>query len=156
MQFKKIESGDDVKNVAKTAFGLDFDISGNWGYDKASATNILSLDKVEKEQFEFTLVSMRAHIEMNMTLGEDERYGGINPSEVSRETINIDNNIYDKVNYTILAIKEKPYKKLMKEYKDNYGKSDFDLAKHFNDRNTYSIEIPVEYWFHITKISENL
>jgi hypothetical protein len=152
VQFQQIKSTDNIKDIVKSAFDLNLDISGLWGYDEHNATNILSIGDLTKQQLEFTLMSVRAHIQMNMTLDEEDRYAGINPSEVSRETLTINHKIYDKVVYKITAIKEIPYKKFMKEYKENYGKNNFDIQAHFEQRKKYSIQLTSIYWFDITKI----
>jgi acyl-[acyl carrier protein]--UDP-N-acetylglucosamine O-acyltransferase len=90
---------------------------------------------------------------MNMTLSDDDRYAGINPTELHRETIIKNNITYEKVKYKIIAIKEKPYKRLMKEYKEKYGQNDFNIATHFEERNKNSIEIESIYWFNITNLN---
>ena len=76
--------------------------------------------------------SMRANIEMNMTLEEDERYGGINPNFIDGKQIEIEDKVYDMITFEITAMKENIYAGLIQEYKDNYGKNkDFDLDAHF-------------------------
>ncbi len=149
MQFKQIDTNDNIQEVINTAFNIKLDIAGSWGYDKNSATVINSVGEFTKEELQLTLMSMRAHIEMSMMLDEEDRYGGINPSELSRETITVDDNTYEKVIYKISATKYLVNKRLMKEYKDNLGKDSFDIEAHFKERAENTLEIISEYWYDI-------
>ena len=85
MQFQKIDSTNDIQEIIHNAFNMKLDINGSWGYDQNNPTIINSLGEFAKEELQLTLMSMRAHIEMSMMLSEEDRYGGINPSEISRE-----------------------------------------------------------------------
>jgi len=77
MKFKQIESVDDMSGLILEVFDIKLDISGGWGYDYKSPIVVNSLD-ISIDQFLNLLASLRANIEMNMTLKDDDRYGGIN------------------------------------------------------------------------------
>lgn len=149
MQFQKIDSTNDIQEIIHNAFNMKLDINGSWGYDQNNPTIINSLGEFAKEELQLTLISMRAHIEMSMMLSEEDRYGGINPSEISREEIILNNKVYEKVIYKISATKDLLNKKLMKEYKERLGQEDFDIEAHFKEREKNSLEIISEYWYDI-------
>ncbi len=149
MKFKQIDSNNDIQEVIQTAFNIKLDIDGSWGYNQDGATIINSLGDFKKEELQLTLMSMRAHIEMSMMLDEEDRYSGINPSEISREEIKINNRLYEKIIYQISATKDLLNKKLMKEYKEKLGQDDFDIEAHFEERKKNTLEIKSEYWYDI-------
>lgn len=153
IEFKKIESSDDIKKIIKSVSDMDLDVEGLWGYDKQSATQINSVENFSLNELELLLCSLRAHIQMSMTLSQEQRYASITPTEISRESI-IENDIkYDKVIYEIGATKELEFKNLIQEYKDNHGDENFDLEAHFKKREDSKIIIQDEYWFIVTKVS---
>jgi len=145
-EFKEIEAEEDLQNFINVVFNADLNVSGAWGYSKAISTII---EKKGNEnsiaQIEFTLATMRAYLEMNMTLEEDERYGAINLNELSRVT----DGDYEKVIYEISAIRELEYKKFIDEYKENSENPDFNMTEHFNRRKEATIKREVVYWFKI-------
>lgn len=145
--FKAITSNDPIKEIIKSAFDLEVELSGGWGYTSKDATVIHNTNNIPIEQFEHTLATMRAYIEMNMTLSEDARYGSINPNETSRETITLDDKTYDKVLYTVTGMKEDRYADFINEYKKGYGTPDFDMSDHFKRRKEATISRVVEHWF---------
>ncbi len=151
--FKKLTSTDEIKEIIKSAFDTTLDISGNWGYSKEEPTIILSTDGISKILYEHKLSSMRAYIEMSMTLPKEDRYGSININELSREEIREDDKIYDRVTYEISAMREDRYTFFIDEYKDGYGKDLFDITEHFNNRKLATIIREEVYWFDITNIS---
>ena len=144
--FKELEKVDSTKEVIKDVFGVDLDIDGGWGYDASTAVIINSLS-IPIEQFLNLFATIRANIEMNLTLEKDKRYGAINVSIKSHTKSNIDNINYDVVTCNIKAMKEDIYAKFIKEYKDGYGKKEFDLSEHFNRRKDSTILRVVEFWF---------
>ena len=148
--FKSLSCNNDLKDIIKTAFDSDLDIAGAWGYSKELATEIITTD-MPLNQFEHIFASMRAYIEMNMTLEIEDRYASINVNELSREVLSIDNLTYHKTIYTITAIKESTYSYFIKEYKDNYGKEDFDLDAHFAKRKKETLTREVIHWFILPK-----
>jgi hypothetical protein len=87
-----------------------------------------------------------------MTLSEDERYSSINAHELKREQIQEEDLIYDKVSYEITAILEKQYNEFINEYKEGYGKENFDMSKHFEKRKEATLKRVVVHWFEISKV----
>jgi len=149
--FPALQCDDDLKQIIKAAFDTDLDINGAWGYTQDTATNILS-SSVPLSQFEHMFASMRAYVEMNMTLAEEDRYGSINLNEVAREQITIGNLCYDKVSYEISAMNEKVYASFIKEYKEGYGTEGFDMTKHFEKRKEATLKRNVTHWFEISSL----
>ena len=146
MIFKEIEVEENIQEIVKVAFNTDLEIAGAWGYTQALATIIKAENSTPLHQVEFTLATMRAYLEMNMTLEEDERLGAINLLELSREKVD---DIYEKNSYEISAIKESEYKVFIAEYKENSGKSDFDMTEHFAKRKKATLKREVIHWFKI-------
>jgi len=146
--FEQLKSGDDIRVVIKTAFDADLAISGSWGYSQEEAT-VIEAATVPLLQLEHTLASMRAYIEMNMTLPPEERYGSINLNEIQREQIKEDDLVYDKVTYEITAMKEERYTAFINEYKEGLGKEDFDITEHFNQRKKATITRHEVCWFEV-------
>jgi hypothetical protein len=147
MEFKQIEPVDDISGLIKEVFDVKLDISGGWGYDYKTSVVVHSLD-TSIDQFLNLFANLRANIEMNMTLEEDDRYGGINVHFLDGEQFSIENKTYDHITFEVTAIKEKEYAKLIKEYKDNYGKNqDFDMDKHFKKREELTIKKVADFWF---------
>jgi hypothetical protein len=126
--FKEILPGDDIKEVIKAAFDADLDVKGEWGYSKELAS-IIQDDEHIKE-IEHTLATMRAYIEMNMTLEKVERYGSINLNEKDR----VKDGSFHKVTYEISAMKEDEYAGFIDEYKKGHSKPEFDISDHFKRR----------------------
>lgn len=146
--FEQIKSDDDLREVIKTAFDADLAVSGAWGYTQELAT-IIEASEAPLHQLEHMLASMRAYIEMNMTLQADERYGSINLNETQREQIIAENKVYDKVTYEITAMKEEHYTAFINEYKEGLGKEDFDISAHFEERKKATITRDEVYWFEV-------
>ena len=148
--FAQLKSGDDIREVIKTAFDADLSISGGWGYAQDNAT-VIDAATVPLSQLEHMLASMRAYIEMNMTLPPEERYGSINLNEVQRDQIKEGELVYDKVTYEITAMKEEHYTAFINEYKEGLGKEGFDITEHFNQRKKATISRNEVYWFEVHK-----
>lgn len=148
IEFKQLQSDNNLKEVIRSAFDTDLAISGAWGYTKELATTIESSD-VPLKQLEHMLASMRAYIEMNMTLPEAERYGSINLNETAREQVRDGNLIYDKVTYEITAMKEDIYTAFINEYKEGLGKEGFDISEHFKERKKATMTRSEDYWFEV-------
>lgn len=147
IEFEKLPEVDDIAGVINDVFGVELGISGGWGYDNNSALSIDKLD-VDIDQFLHMFASMRANIEMNLTIkDENERYGGINVHFEDSKTFEINNKIYDVLTFKITAMKEKTYADFIQEYKDNYGKKEFDLTGHFQRREESTLSRVVDYWF---------
>ena len=147
MEFKPIEKVDSTKEVIEDVFGVKLDISGGWGYDNSSAVEVNSLD-MPIDQFLNLFATVRANIEMNLTLEEDERYGGVNVTFQESKKFEINSKTYDIVTFKITAMNEKIYADFIKEYKEGYGKKEFDLADHFKRRKEKTITRVTDYWFY--------
>jgi len=146
--FQEIKPGDDIKEVIKAAFDADLEVSGEWGYTKELAT-IIKDSQIPVNQAEHTLASMRAYLEMNMTLEKEERYGSINLSEKDRVEEKEEGRLFHKVSYEISAMKEDIYADFIKEYKEGHSKPDFDISDHFKRRKEATLLRDVIYWFEI-------
>ena len=133
MKIEKISAEDGISKIIKSAFDMDLDISGGWGYSRNDAIVINEVDD-NIAQLQHTLCSIRTHLELNLTREAQDRYAGINLNEVSRENIDIDGNHYEKVTYKIDAMLESEYAKFINEYKQGYGNDGFDLESHFRNR----------------------
>ena len=145
--FKTISSSDPIKDIIASAFDMSVDLTGGWGYTQEEATIIHSTNNLPVEQFEHTLATMRAYIEMNMTLEPSERYGSINPTEIKREAVTIEDETYFKVSYEITAMREDLYADFINEYKSGYGTAEFDMSDHFKRRKEATLVRSVEHWF---------
>ncbi len=146
IEFKQVEPVENIQEVVKDIFDIKLNISGGWGYDNNSAVVIKKLD-MPVEQFIHMFATMRANIEMNLTLDEDERYGGINLTFENSKKSEINNKIYDVMSFKITAMKEKIYTNFIQEYKAGYGKKEFDLSAHFQKRKESTIVRHIDYWF---------
>jgi hypothetical protein len=148
IEFKQLPAVDDIAGVIEDVFGVKLDISGGWGYDNNSAVIVNSLD-IPIDQFLYMFSQMRANIEMNMTLDESNRYGGINTNFVDGQQIEIEDKVYDMITFEITAMKESIYADFIQEYKDNYGKNkDFDMSDHFKRREANTIKLQSDFWFY--------
>ncbi|MDM5272445.1 hypothetical protein PGH07_09660 [Sulfurovum sp. zt1-1] len=150
--FEKLTHEHNLKEIIKSAFDMDFPISGGWGYTLEEATVVNDLRDIPLTQFEHTFASMRAYGEMNMALPENQRYGSINVNERHREKVIHDNKTYEKITYEISAMKESVYATLIDEYKEGYGKEGFDIEDHFQKRRESTLKREVIHWFDITQI----
>lgn len=146
IKFENLPAVDDISGLIKDIFDVELDISGGWGYNNTSALEIKNL-AIPIEQFFQMFASMRANIEMNLTLDEDTRYAGINVTKLEHKTIELENKEYNVLTFKISAIKEKEYNNFIQEYKDNFGKKEFDLEKHFKSREASTIKIESDFWF---------
>jgi hypothetical protein len=148
--FTKLQADNTLKETILSLFAMDLDIEGAWGYTQKEATIIKSLSKqMPIKQVQHTLITMRCHLEMNMTLkDEKERYSAINANEISRESVKEEMRIYDKVTYKITAMKEDLYKVFIKEYKEGY-ENGLDLSEHFKRREEATLTREVSYYFEV-------
>ena len=145
--FEIISSSDPIGTIIKSAFDMDVHLGGGWGYTQEDATIIHSTNNLPAEQFEHTLATMRAYIEMNMTLSKDKRYGSINPNETHREEIVLNNKNYHKVSYEVTGMKEDLYADFINQYKKGYGTPEFDMSAHFKQRKEATLHRNVIHWF---------
>jgi len=153
MPFQNIPAGDDIREVIKSAFDIELDISGAWGYEREQAL-IINSTQIPLQQLQHSLASMRAFIEMNLTMPEEKRYGAINVNETKRECISEDGKIYDKVVYEISGMPERDYERLIEEYKQGYESPDFDIDAHFRKRKEVTVIFEKPFWFDITDINK--
>ena len=146
--FEQIKSDDDPREVIKTAFDADLAVTGAWGYTQELAT-IIEASEAPLHQLEHMLASMRAYIEMNMTLPKEDRFGSISLNETDRIQVSEDQFVYDKVTYAITAMKEDTYTSFINEYKEGLGTEGFDITEHFNQRKEATITRDEVYWFEV-------
>jgi hypothetical protein len=148
IEFDQVEEIEDMRGAIKNAFEVDLNITGGWGYDNTTA---VVADKIEMplEQFVHMFATIRATVEMNLIIDdENERYGAINVNFQESKKFEINNRVYDVLTFKITAINEKQYADFIQEYKDGYGKKDFDLTDHFKRREESTISRVVDYWFY--------
>lgn len=151
--FKPITSGNDMREVVKSAFDVDLEVAGAWGYNKEESTVLEgNQNNLPLNQFEHTLASMRAYLEMNMTQEKKDRYGSINLNEISRESFNDNGLTYHKVNYEITAMKDDDYATFVNAYKEGYGKETFNLTDHFKRRKEATLTRVVTHWFNVSSV----
>ena len=143
--FQEIKKDNPIKEVIASAFDMKLDIEGAWGYTQALSTIIVTSNS-PIIQLEHVLASMRTHIEMSMTLSEEERYGSINLTEISRKEVEPN---YHKVLYEVTAMKEHLYKAFINEYKEHHGSKEFDMKKHFEQREKATLKREIVYWFKV-------
>ena len=152
--FKQIPSDEPITEVIKAAFDTDLPVEGGWGYTRDLATVLTGNPQgLPVTQLEHMLASMRAYLEMNMTLPKEERYGSINLNEKSREEIVEGEKLYHKVTYEITAMKEDTYAAFIDEYKEGYGKEGFDMEAHFQRRKEATLVRLEPYWFEVSQIN---
>jgi len=152
-KFIKIPAQEPIAQVIRSAFDTELPVSGAWGYSQEEATVLeANPNALPLSQIEHMLASMRAYLEMNMTLKEHERYGSINLNELSREAVKENDRVFDKVSYEISAMKETVYAAFINEYKEGYKKEGFDLEDHFNRRKKETLTRVVIHWFDTAKI----
>lgn len=148
VDFDKVPPVDDISGVLEDVFGIKLDVQGGWGYDNKTALVVDSID-VPVDQFVHMFASMRANVQMNLTLEDEDRYGGINVIFKEVKQFEIEDKIYDIFTFIITAMPEKVYSDFIHEYKDNYGKNpDFDMTDHFKRRKENTIEIESDFWFY--------
>jgi len=140
------QSSEKPKELIKSVFDADISVSGGWGYSLEDAT-IIEDQNIPIKQLEHTIASMRTHLEMSITQEKDNRYGGINLKEIDRQEYIYNDTNYHKVTYEIDAIKESLYNKFISEYKEQYGKDNFDLSNYFMRRQEATLKRVEIYYF---------
>ena len=149
-QFLALKSDNKLKETIATTFDMQLDISGSWGYTQEDVTIIHHSDTPLK-QFQHMFASLRAYMEMNIMQHKEARYGSINLSEIDRKSIIHAHTEYEKVSYSVTAMREDIYATFISEYKAGYGKKDFNLSKHFQEREEAMLRREVSHWFCIEK-----
>jgi hypothetical protein len=151
--FKQLEKNSDIQALIKSTFDADLPVTGSWGYSPEEATIIKALPEgMTLPQIEQMLTTIRAHLEMNITQEAQNRYSAINANERKREEDKKDTSVFNKVTYEITGIKEAPFKAFMKEYKEGYGKEDFDLNAHFKRRKEATLTREVAHYFEVSAL----
>ena len=151
--FQHIPNDTPIQEVILAAFDTKMDIEGGWGYSKEEATCFTANPQnLPASQLEHMLTSMRAYLEMNMTLPEEKRYGSINVNERTREEINEEGKLLHHVTYEVTGMKESDYAAFIDEYKEGYGKEEFDMESHFRRRKEATLTRTVSHWFDVTQI----
>ena len=150
--FQKLQENLDIHELIKTTFEADLALAGGWGYTKEQATVIKDVpENMTLSQLEHMITSIRAHLEMNITQAEENRYGAINANERAREQRIGEGGIFDKITYEITGIKEDLYNAFSKEYKQGYGKEGFDLNDHFKRREDATLAREVVHHFEVSQ-----
>jgi len=151
--FTPISSDEKIATLIEAAFDTKLPVVGGWGYHKDDATIIKSNpNNPPLSQIEHMLASMRAYLEMSITQPKELRYGSINLNEKERETVTERNQCYHKVTYEISAMKESDYTTFIEEYKEGYGKKDFDIDDHFKRRKEATLVRKEPYWFEVSQV----
>ncbi len=151
--FKQLQETHNIQELIKETFNADLSIAGSWGYTKEKPSIIEALpESMTLPQLEHMLTSIRAHLEMNITQEQENRYGGINANESTREEIRSEEGIFDKVTYEITAMEEDIYNAFSKAYKEGYGKEEFDLNEHFIRRKEATLKREVVHYFEVSAL----
>ncbi len=151
--FNPLQENTNIQELIKKTFDADLPLSGDWGYSKEKASIIAALPQgMPLPQLEHMITSIRAHLEMNITQEEENRYGAINANEISREESQSNGRIYAKVTYEVTAIKEDLFKQFIQEYKEGYEKEGFDLNEHFKRRKEATLTREVVHYFEVSNI----
>ena len=151
-QFKQITQTENIQKSIQTLFDVELSIKGEWGYSQEKATIIENIDNnMPRNQLQHMLITMRSHLEMNITQNAEDRYGAINANEISRESIEVDHSQYDKVTYKVTGMKENLYNAFIKEYKAGY-ENGLDLSAHFKKREEATLTREVVYYFEVTSL----
>lgn len=144
VKFEKLNSVDSIKDVIRNLFDVELNLEGGWGYDSDSSLVINSLE-VPIEQFITMFTTLRSNVEMNFQ--KQEKYGGITLSLEELKSIDVDIVEYQVARFKLSCMSEKVYVQFIKEYKDNYGKKEFDISDHFKRRKEQTLTRSVECWF---------
>ena len=153
LTFQELTKEKNIQEFIKVTFDVEFQLSGDWGYNQNRATTIHALPKgMPLKQLQHTFATIRAHLEMNLSQTKETRYGGINTNEKSSTTIKDGNHTFEKVIYEITAIQEELYNKLIKEYKAGYENRELDLDEHFKKRKEATLVREVVHYFEISNL----
>ena len=149
--FEKLQKHHSIHELIKSTFDADLALSGDWGYTKEKATIIESIPEgMTLSQLEHMVTSIRAHLEMNITQEQENRYAGINANERARKESRSEEAVFNKVTYELTAIKEDLFNAFIKEYKEGYGKEAFDLNEHFKRRQEATLTREIVHYFEVS------
>jgi len=149
-QFPILSHEDNLSDMIERVYETRLDVAGGWGYAREEATRLNPLP-VSRAQLQHNLAHMRVYLEMNITQTEATRYSGIDLVETARETLGK----FECVTYRVTGILEKQYNDFIQEYKEGYGKEDFDISGHFARRKAATLTREIEYWFDLSGWEEN-
>ena len=151
--FTKLQENSNIQELIKSTFDADLSIGGSWGYTKEKATIIKALPQgMTLPQLEHMITSIRAHLEMNITQKQENRYGGINANEKTREENGSEGAAFNKVTYEITAMREDFFNAFTKEYKEGYDKEEFDLNDHFKRRKEITLTREIVHYFEVSTV----
>jgi len=151
--FTPLPTSNDIHEIIQATFDTDLAVAGSWGYTKENPTIIEATPEgMPLAQLQHMLTTIRAQLEMNLTQEQKNRYGGINANERTREESRSENTLYEKVTYEVTAMKEDLYTAIIKEYKEGYGKEDFDLNTHFKKRKEATLTRVVDHYFDVSAL----
>jgi len=151
--FNALQNNTNIQALIKETFDADLPIAGDWGYSEDRASSITALPQgMPLSQLQHTLTSIRAHLEMNITQDEENRYAAINANEIAREAIQNNGLAFEKVTYAVTAIKADLFKQFILEYKEGYEKEGFDLSDHFKRRKEATLTREVVHYFEVSLI----
>jgi hypothetical protein len=151
--FERLQENTNIQELIKSTFDADLPLAGSWGYTQETATIIEGLPEgMSLPQLEHMVTSIRAHLEMNITQEKENRYGAINANEREREESSSDEGVFNKITYELTGIKEELFNAFIKEYKEGYGKEDFDLNAHFKRRLEATLTREVVHYFEVSAL----
>jgi len=151
--FKHLQENSDIQALISSTFDADLPLSGGWGYTQEQATILKAIPEgMTLAQLQHMVTTIRAHLEMNITQEEAHRYSAINANETGREEQRTNVAIFDQVSYDLTGIKDAPFKAFIKEYKEGYGKEDFDLNAHFQRRKEATLTREVKHYFDVSAL----
>ena len=149
MKFNKLDPVDDLQSFIRQHFDIDLPVKGGWGYDADAPVVVLPHPTLPKNQIEQIFATILANIEMNLMFEKGEGFSGINVKEISRNEMGE----IERVEYEITAMPEKRYADFIEEYKEGYGKDDFDLEDHFRRRDAETIRRVINLYFKVERPS---
>ena len=144
MNFPKPSRVENLKKFIKDNFEVELPVSGGWGYSEDDIV-FIEQSNLPIKQIEHIFATIRANISMNLLLPKEDKYGGINLKEKSRE----EKDGIEIVEYIVEAIKNDIYEELINEYKAGYGKDDFDMEAHFKKREDATLRVVERFYFKI-------
>ena len=151
--FAQLPDTQPLQEVINAAFDAQLNVSGGWGYTKDAPIVIHALPAGQNlPQMQHMLASMRCYLEMHMTLPKEKRYGSIKLNEIDRDETGHQKRTLHRVVYRVDAMKEEDYERFIEEYKQGYGKADFDLQAHFQRRKHATLQREIAVYFDVTEV----
>lgn len=147
MKFNRLDPIDDLQAFIQQHFEVELPVKGGWGYDADAPVVVSPHPTLPVAQIEQIFATILANIEMNLMFEKGEGFAGINVKEIAREK----KGDVESVEYEITALPEKRYAEFIDEYKEGYGKADFDIEDHFRRREAETIRRNVTLYFKIDR-----